>query len=230
MKKGIVLLSFILVSSACFSDSVLVHSTVVFPDSVMANYTQRVLVKEGFWEKIAPSLITAVGSLLVSLLAVTLTMRTTNKNTERNISASKESLEKQLVAQNDNFGKQLKAQLATTIAKQEIEIIRGCTAKCIEKYLEINELRGKPEYKDLNIATLRSYKDLIAEFRKNHIMLNLYLNFNEPLELEKGLSELINELWGICTLNNRDISRKIQIIDDIQTISHLIFENKLGLI
>ena len=170
-----------------------------------------------------PSIIASAISGFISLVALTVAYI----NTKNTINAQNKNFEKQLKAQEENLAKQLKIQLATTIVKQEIEIIRGCTAKCIENYVEIDGLRFKPEYKDVNIATLPQYNGFITEFRNNHIMLNLYLNFKEPLE--KELSELVRELWGICIVD-KDIRRKTQIIEDIQSVSHLVFENKSGLV
>jgi hypothetical protein len=242
MKQITIFLIAVFFSLACFADTVFVHSTIVIPDSVLVKSLTVGANKDSFWDKNSSALIAA----FVSLFAIGLTLWTTDRNLKSSrenlhmqLKASNDNLGKQLKAQNDNFAKQLevqdenlarqlKAQLITTIVKQEIEIIRGCTAKCIENYVEIEGLRLTPKYKDKNIHDLPEYIKFITEFRNNHIMLNLYLNFKEPLE--KELSNLVLELWGVCNLNNKDIRRKTQIIDDIQSVSHLIFEKKSGLV
>jgi hypothetical protein len=183
MKSAIILMVTVMISSACFADTVFVHNTVVIPDSVLVKYANRDIVKESIWEKNAGSIITA----LVSIFAIGFTLLTTNKN----LKSSRENLDKQLEAQNENFAKQLQAQMATTIHKEWVEKVRGLVAEIIEYSVIMGSFK---QSSTSNSVTKEQYENTFLKFQTNQMILGLYLNFD--IASEKDIYDKIAQLRG----------------------------------
>jgi len=127
---------------------------------------------------------------------------------------------------------QQSVQMRTTVQKEWVEKVRTYLSEIVDYYIQMDSIiqksenanRNKPIAQQENFSVRQDYNLNLNGFRKNHILISLYLNFNEPLE--KNLKNSIMKLWEKAILN-RDRINATDDIDEIQNTAHILFENKL---
>lgn len=224
MKKTVAISIFLLITTICFGN-------IVVPDSVIVNYLNANSHKEPSWEKYLLAIIPPAISLLIGILTVIVSLRVTRLN----IAAAKVNLDEQMQLQVENLNHQMTVQLATTVEKEWVEKVRIYLSEIIHYFLLIDSFINQINQSNMlipaaenkvNFAAAEYYKMHSDNFRKNRILLSLYLNFNDSLE--KELYDVTSNLWDKIVLKIDERHKADNDFRDIQRIAHAIFDKKLN--
>ncbi|MBS1687026.1 MAG: hypothetical protein JSS76_19980, partial [Bacteroidetes bacterium] len=170
-------------------------------------------------------------SLLIGILTVIVSLRVTRLN----IAAAKVNLDEQMQLQVENLNHQMTVQLATTVEKEWVEKVRIYLSEIIHYFLLIDSFINQINQSNMlipaaenkvNFAAAEYYKMHSDNFRKNRILLSLYLNFNDSLE--KELYDVTSNLWDKIVLKIDERHKADNDFRDIQRIAHAIFDKKLN--
>lgn len=153
MKKPAILLIAAISATTCFADTILVHSIVAIPDSILLKSLNVGVNKGTFWDKNLQPIISGIvgaGAIALSLISILVSKK--------------------------NLDKQLKIQLATTVEKEWIERVRIVTSEILRyTYLLTKHKRLSIDYETLirditdNYIKLELLLDSNKPLQKEHL-------------------------------------------------------------